>query len=74
MSDTCTQLDWVADVRPTATAVKSACHRRAMGAPPHELSCRPVGCQSYEPGEHWWYCYIDDLAFLFDSAPSFAHP
>ncbi len=30
--------------------------------------------QSYEPGEPWWYCYMDDLAFLFDAAPSFAHP
>jgi uncharacterized UBP type Zn finger protein len=30
--------------------------------------------QSYEPGEDWWYCYIDDLAFFIDDAPSFAHP
>ncbi|MDQ3895842.1 MAG: UBP-type zinc finger domain-containing protein [Actinomycetota bacterium] len=29
--------------------------------------------QSYEPGEEWWYCYVDDLAFLLDTAPSFAH-
>ena len=34
-------------------------------------SAPPV--QSYEPGEDWWYCYIDDLVFLFDAAPSFAH-
>ena len=20
--------------------------------------------QSYEPGEDWWYCYVDDFAFL----------
>jgi uncharacterized UBP type Zn finger protein len=30
--------------------------------------------QSYEPGEDWWYCYLDDLAFTVDGAPSFAHP
>ena len=30
--------------------------------------------QSYEPGEDWWYCYLDDAAFLLDDAPSFSHP
>jgi hypothetical protein len=30
--------------------------------------------QSYEPREDWWYCYVDDLMFTVDSAPSFAHP
>jgi uncharacterized UBP type Zn finger protein len=30
--------------------------------------------QSYEPDEDWWYCYVDDLAFTVDGAPSFAHP
>ena len=30
--------------------------------------------QSYEPGEDWWYCFVDDLAFTVDTAPSFAHP
>lgn len=30
--------------------------------------------QSYEPGEEWWYCYVDDLAFEVDGAPSFSHP
>jgi uncharacterized UBP type Zn finger protein len=30
--------------------------------------------QSYEPGEDWWFCYIDDFAFLIDGRPSFAHP
>ena len=30
--------------------------------------------QSYEPGEDWWYCYVDDLAFVMDGAPSFEHP
>jgi hypothetical protein len=30
--------------------------------------------QSHEPGEDWWYCYLDDLAFLVDAAPAFVHP
>ena len=29
--------------------------------------------QSYEPGDEWWYCYVDDLAFEVDGAPSFSH-
>ncbi len=30
--------------------------------------------QSYEPGEDWWYCYVDDLMFTVAGAASFAHP
>ena len=29
--------------------------------------------QSYEPGEDWWFCYVDDLAFVVEGAPSFEH-
>ena len=29
--------------------------------------------QSYEPGEEWWWCYVDEGAFFVDGAPSFAH-
>ena len=25
--------------------------------------------RSMEPGEDWWYCYADDLAFLIEGAP-----
>jgi hypothetical protein len=25
--------------------------------------------RSYEPGENWWWCYVDDLAFEVDGAP-----
>ena len=28
--------------------------------------------QSYEPGEDWWFCYVDDVGFVVDGAPSFA--
>ena len=30
--------------------------------------------QSYEPGEDWWYCYVDDVMFEVGGAPSFEHP
>ncbi len=30
--------------------------------------------QSYEPGEDWWFCYADDVAFVPQGMPTFAHP
>ncbi len=30
--------------------------------------------QSYEPGEDWWWCFEDQVAFLVQGAPSYAHP
>ena len=31
--------------------------------------------QSFEPGEDWYWCYVDDLAFeLEGEAPSPSHP
>ena len=30
--------------------------------------------QSYEPGEDWWWCYVDELAFTIDGGPDFSHP
>jgi hypothetical protein len=30
--------------------------------------------RSYEPGEEWWWCYIDELAFETDDEPSPSHP
>jgi hypothetical protein len=29
--------------------------------------------QSYEPGEDWWWCYQDNVAFSVAHAPSFSH-
>ncbi len=25
--------------------------------------------RSYEPGENWWYCYLDGVAFNLEGAP-----
>jgi uncharacterized UBP type Zn finger protein len=31
--------------------------------------------RSYEPGEDWWWCYVDELLFDVDGAPpSASHP
>jgi hypothetical protein len=29
--------------------------------------------QSYEPGENWWWCYQDNVAFEVPDARSFSH-
>ena len=29
--------------------------------------------QSFEPGENWWWCYVDDVAFEVPGAPSYSH-
>jgi uncharacterized UBP type Zn finger protein len=29
--------------------------------------------QSYEPGENWWWCYQDNVAFEVAEAPSYSH-
>jgi uncharacterized UBP type Zn finger protein len=29
--------------------------------------------QSFEPGEDWWWCYADQVAFEVEGAPSFQH-
>jgi len=30
--------------------------------------------QSYEPGEDWWWCYVDETGLFVEGAPSFSHP
>jgi hypothetical protein len=29
--------------------------------------------QSFEPGEDWWWCYVDEVAFVPEGAPNFEH-
>jgi uncharacterized UBP type Zn finger protein len=40
----------------------------------HFASSQHPIIESYEPGEDWWYCYLDDLAFMVPDGPSFSHP
>jgi hypothetical protein len=28
---------------------------------------------SYEPGEDWWWCYADELAFELPDLPAYSH-
>ena len=95
MADTCTHLDTVADVTPSAEGCEDCIplgdrwvHLRVC------MACGHVGCcdssknrhatahfrgsqhslvQSYEPGEDWWWCYVDEVAFTVDGAPSFSY-
>lgn len=30
--------------------------------------------QSYEPGEDWWWCYVDEVAFTVPGSAVFSHP
>jgi uncharacterized UBP type Zn finger protein len=29
--------------------------------------------ESYEPGEDWFWCYVDEVAFLVDEAPTLSY-
>jgi uncharacterized UBP type Zn finger protein len=29
--------------------------------------------QSFEPGEVWWFCYVDDIGFVVEGGQSFEH-
>jgi len=41
----------------------------------HFEAARHPLIRSYEPGEDWWFCYVDDLMFLVPEAPpSPSHP
>jgi hypothetical protein len=28
---------------------------------------------SFEPGEDWWFCYVDGVVFAVDDPPAFTH-
>ena len=96
MADTCTHLDAVDDVAPSAQGCEDCIplgdrwvHLRLC------MTCGHVGCcdssknrhatahfhasthpliQSYEPGEDWWWCYVDEVAFGVEGRPSYSHP
>jgi hypothetical protein len=97
MADTCTHLDTITDVEPSAEGCEDCLrtgsrwvHLRMCQA------CGHVGCcdnspgrhatghwhasrhpiiRSFEPGEEWFWCYPDELAFELDGAPpARSHP
>ena len=50
----------------------SSPNRHATG---HWMASRdhPI-IRSYEPGEDWWWCYEDEVAFEIPGAPAAPHP
>lgn len=38
----------------------------------HHASGHPI-VQSFEPGEAWWWCFVDELAFEVPDAASHEH-
>jgi hypothetical protein len=41
----------------------------------HALATAHPVVQSFEPGEDWYWCYVDEVAFeLPDQEPSYSHP
>ena len=66
MNEACGHLDHVADGR---------CHDSPnCRATAHCNADHHPIIQSYDPGEGWWYCDLDDLAFLVEGAPSIGAP
>ena len=85
MADTCTHLDAVDEVTPSSQGcehlrVRMSCghvgccdsSKRRHATAQQQASAHPL-IQSYEPGEDWWWCYVDEVAFAVDG-PSYAHP
>lgn len=29
--------------------------------------------QSFEPGEDWWWCFVDEVAFEVEGSPTYEH-
>ncbi len=91
MADTCTHLDTIQAVEPSAQGCEDCL--RTGGRWVHLRmcqSCGHVGCcdnspgrhatghwhtsqhpliRSFEPGEEWYWCYPDGIAFELDGAP-----
>jgi hypothetical protein len=85
MADTCTHLDQIREVKPSAKGCEECLKMGSHWVHLRECQiCGHVGCcdsslnkhatkhfhatghpiiQSFEPGEDWYWCYIDQLMF-----------
>ena len=62
-----TGMHWVHLRRCTECGHIGCCDsRRASTRPRTSTTIAHPIIQSYEPGEDWYYCYVDDLAFEID--------
>jgi hypothetical protein len=46
----------------------------AKHATAHSGSSGHALVSSFEPGEDWWWCYVDEVTFVVDAVPSYSHP
>jgi uncharacterized UBP type Zn finger protein len=68
--------NWV-HLRVCQTCARVGCCDNSPGrhATAHFHSTGHPIIRSYEPGEDWYYCYVDDIAFeLADAPPAPSHP
>jgi hypothetical protein len=68
--------DWV-HLRVCQTCGRIGCcdSSPARHATAHARTVAHPVVRSYEPGEDWYWCYVDEMAFeLSDKAPAPSHP
>jgi hypothetical protein len=68
--------DWV-HLRVCQSCARVGCCDNSPGrhATAHFHAVHHPIIRSYEPGEDWYYCYLDDLMFeLEDAPPAPSHP
>ena len=56
-----------ADTSAAVTTRPTATRRRRYGATSHPI------IRSFEPGENWYWCYVDDVEFELDVPPGPSH-
>ena len=59
----------------SSAATSGAATTRRTATPPR-TSTRPPTRSSvrFEPGEEWFWCYVDDVSFYLDVPPGPSHP
>ena len=40
----------------------------------HSSTATHALVSSYEPGEDWWWCFVDEVGFTVPDLPTFSHP
>ncbi len=76
MAVTCSHLDQIMDVTPSSTGCVGCCDQSpGRHATAHFRRLAHPLIRSYEPGEDWYWCYVDGIAFeLAGAPPAPSHP